>query len=247
MTIPLSSLSAIGHAAEEELRAELAVRFPDARLIGAYEKALLRQMLHVVWEQRKAHHFRLRDEGESLSATEKRLGDEEAFRNGGRYRAIRAVLDAAYRAQQRFLEINPDRDRRQSVLDRISAWRFTVAQAHRAKMAILVAVRGRGEIGPRWRVGSNNPWGPGEACLFNTEATCFHCGAPGDDLIIFDGQEHCPSCGESWVVGDYHWLSLTDCLAYRDDREAGRVQGDEPNGWPGHFAMSVSHLVGMAA
>ena len=229
------------------MRTELAERFPDARRIGAYEKALLRQMLDIVWQRRAAHHYRMRDEGESLDCKEKRAAEEEAFRNGGRYRAIMAVMGAAYRAQQRFLEINPDRERRQSVLDRISAWRLTVAQTHGAKTAILQAVRGRGEIGPRWRVGSNNPWGPGEACLSNSEATCIHCGAPGDDLIIFDGQLHCPNCCESWVVGDYHWLSLTDCLAYRDDREAGRVRDDEPNGWRGHFAMSVGHLVAMTA
>lgn len=247
MTIPLSTLSAIGHAAEEELRAELALRFPDARLIGAYEEALLRQMLDVVWEQRKAHHFRMRDEGESLGAVEKRLEEEEAFRNGGRFRAIRAILTAAHRARQRFLEINPDRDRRQSVLDRISAWRFTVAQAHTAKMAIVKAVRGTDEIGPRWRVGSNNPWGPTEASLSDNGATCPHCGKAGDDLVFFDGQIHCSDCDECWVAGDYHWLSLADCLGYRDDREAGRVRNDAPNGWRGHFTMSVGHLVGIAA
>jgi len=39
--------------------------------------------------------------------------------------------------------------------------------------------------------------------------------------------EYCRACGNEWIVGDYDWRSLSDCLRYRSDLIAGMVAGEE--------------------
>lgn len=232
-----SELRAIGAAVEADLRQQLDARYPDDRTIGALERQTLDELLTEVHRQRGECVIALHSTG--LSDDERDTTWAILYRLGGAYRALRAKLEAIRAALHRFYDLNPDRERRTHPLDHLTGWRITIGQQLKAKGAICRAVRGAGEIGPRWRVGSNNPWGPEESRFDNSETVCPHCGAPSDEFRSEDGREYCPGCGEAWVVGDYDWQSLRDCLAYRDDREAGRVQEDQANGWRGHFDMAV--------
>lgn len=128
-------------------------------------------------------------------------------------------------------------------LCRLSAGQISMAAAIGVRNVICRSTRGGfGEIGPRWRIGTNNPWGPAEATL-GSSAACPHCGADGGELRSNLGREFCPCCREEWVVGDYDWTSFTDVRSYRADREAGRVQDEEPNGWAGDgWAVFGLHL-----
>ena len=59
---------------------------------------------------------------------------------------------------------------------------------------------------------------------------CQQCVAPGTDILVGDGGgvgiEYCRACGNEWIVGDYDWRSLSDCLRYRSDLVARLVAGE---------------------
>jgi hypothetical protein len=119
-------------------------------------------------------------------------------------------------------------------LDRIAPGVFSKRDQWAARFAICRFVSGRNrDDGPAWRVGSNAPLGsiePDDWEAFEHEP-CQHCGAPGTDIVGTGatgvGREYCRSCGNEWVVGDYDFTVLADCIRYRDDLAAGRVQGVE--------------------
>ena len=139
--------------------------------------------------------------------------------------AERAELTARHR---RFLALNPPRRSWSTPLDRLTDGSIPIERQIGAQLAICKVVRGPREIGPRWRQGTNNPWGPREASLGGEAlAACPHCGADGGELRGSGGRECCPTCGEEWVVGDYDWTILGDCLRYRADLAAGDVLNDE--------------------
>lgn len=113
-------------------------------------------------------------------------------------------------------------------LARITAGKLTSDQLWRARLAICQHVRGASEIGPRWRLGSNNPWSARDADLFSdAPVACPFCGADGQDLVGTGatgvGVEYCRACGTDWIVGDYDWTKLSDCIRYRDDFAAGLI------------------------
>lgn len=115
-------------------------------------------------------------------------------------------------------------------LDRLTDFSIPRQAQWEARYAICRHVRGEGSVGPRWRKGSNS-WRPNDLETFiNPDlpiTPCPNCGADGGDLIGSDGEEYCASCREPFLVGDYAWTSLADCLRYRQDLAEDRVERAE--------------------
>ncbi|RXD05579.1 hypothetical protein EQZ23_11015 [Sphingomonas sp. UV9] len=118
-------------------------------------------------------------------------------------------------------------------LDRITDCRFDRTRQWAARLAICRFVSGRGDAThPAWRIGSNAPLGSIAADDWEAfvHEPCQFCGAPGADILGGGGggvgMEYCRACGNDWIVGDYDWRNLADCLRYREDLAAGLVQPD---------------------
>jgi hypothetical protein len=114
-------------------------------------------------------------------------------------------------------------------VDQLAPGTFPTERLWEARLAICRAVHGLGKNpGPLWRVGSNAPCATSEADSFAVEEPCPFCGAPGAEILGGSiggvGGEYCPSCGNDWIVGDYDWRNLRNCLRFRLDLAAGLVQ-----------------------
>ncbi|MET0374831.1 MAG: hypothetical protein ABW128_11310 [Rhizorhabdus sp.] len=110
-------------------------------------------------------------------------------------------------------------------LDRLTGGRIAMSVQWRARIRICQHLRGVGEIGPRWRVGSNarRPSAYEEAWSGRFEP-CHQCGADGGELLSWQHYEFCPACLTEWPAGDYDWWRLADVLRFKADLEAGLIE-----------------------
>lgn len=111
-------------------------------------------------------------------------------------------------------------------IDRLTTYRIDRVTQWAARLAICRAVHRRGaHPAPAFRIGSNAPGATADE--YAVDEPCPACGASGADIVGGDaggvGMEYCPACGEEWIVGDYDWRDLADCLRYRRDLAAGLV------------------------